>query len=325
LYYARAVTRGRALAMAAAAAAAALGIAIGAACRGDRGRAGAGAPPPPAGAPGARAGAGAAAEPAGAPGGIARAPEQRAGALGQGAEAAAELAGAPGGIARAPEQRAGALGQGAGAAVASAPGALGQGAEAAVPSAPGAPRGGSSAVGHAHDLIEVSAVIPDAVLDLRYATAHNFMGAAVYARPVCKLRRAVADRLARAAAALRAQDRRLVLWDCYRPTAVQARMWRLVPDPRYVASPRVGSRHNRGAAVDVAIADRAGALLPMPTDFDDFSEAAHRERALAGPRGAEARRLEEAMTGAGFRALRTEWWHFDAPESAEYALSSEPL
>jgi D-alanyl-D-alanine dipeptidase len=63
----------------------------------------------------------------------------------------------------------------------------------------------------------------------------------------------------------------------------------------------------------------------MPTPFDEFTEAAHRPRALAGARGAEARRLERAMTEAGFRGMPTEWWHFDAPESGEYALSDEPL
>ena len=31
------------------------------------------------------------------------------------------------------------------------------------------------------------------------------------------------------------------------------------------------------------------------------------------------------MTAAGFRPLATEWWHFDAPDHARYALSDEPL
>jgi D-alanyl-D-alanine dipeptidase len=175
------------------------------------------------------------------------------------------------------------------------------------------------------DLVDVSAVIPDAVLDLRYATANNFTGAVLYPKAVCKLRRAVAARLAKAADALRAQGRRLLLWDCYRPSSIQERFWKLVPDPRYVANPKTGSRHSRGAAVDLALADADGRPLAMPTKFDVFAEAAHRPRALAGPRGAEARRLEEAMLGAGFTGMPTEWWHFDAPEAAGYALSNEPL
>jgi D-alanyl-D-alanine dipeptidase len=175
------------------------------------------------------------------------------------------------------------------------------------------------------DLVDVSAVIPDAVLDMRYATADNFTGAVVYPKAMCKLRRAVAARLAKAADTLRAQGRRLLLWDCYRPSSIQEKFWKLVPDPRYVANPKVGSRHGRGAAVDAALVDAAGRPVVLPTKFDEFTEAAHRSRALAGPRGAEARRLADAMLAAGFLGMPTEWWHFDAPEGAGYALSNEPL
>lgn len=175
------------------------------------------------------------------------------------------------------------------------------------------------------DLIDVTTVIPDAVLDVRYATADNFTGKPLYPAARCKLRRAVAARLVKAAQALRAQDRRLLLWDCYRPSSIQYELWKRVPDPRYVADPKVGSKHGRGAAVDVALVDKAGKPVPLPTKFDDFSEAAHRDHALAGDAGAEARRLEAAMSDAGFLPMPTEWWHFDAPDSAKYARSDEPL
>lgn len=175
------------------------------------------------------------------------------------------------------------------------------------------------------DLVDVSAVIPDAVIDLRYATADNFTGAVLYPAGTCKLRRGVAARLVKAAAWLRAQDRRLLIWDCYRPTSIQEELWKRVPDARYVANPAQGSRHNRGAAVDLGLADRDGNAVELPTKFDEFSRAAHRKRALAGKRGAEARRLEAAMVRAGFVPLATEWWHFDAPDAAKYPLSNEPL
>lgn len=175
------------------------------------------------------------------------------------------------------------------------------------------------------DLVDVAALIPDAVLDLRYATERNFTKQVLYPVARCKLRRAVAARLVVAAAALRKADRRLLLWDCYRPSSIQAALWKLVPDPRYVAPPKTGSKHSRGAAVDLGLVDRDGAAVVLPTEFDTFGKAAHRASALAGPRGAEARRLAEAMTAAGFVGLPTEWWHFDAPDSASYALSDQPL
>lgn len=173
------------------------------------------------------------------------------------------------------------------------------------------------------DLVDVAAVIPDAVIDMRYATADNFTGEVLYPTATCKLRRAVAARLAKAAAALRAHDRRLLIWDCYRPRSIQAVLWKRVPDPRYVANPRRGSKHNRGAAIDLAIVAADGTAVTLPTKYDDFSKAAHRTRALAGTAGAEAKRLEAAMVAAGFRPLATEWWHFDAPGT--YALADEPL
>lgn len=175
------------------------------------------------------------------------------------------------------------------------------------------------------DLVELSTVIPDAVIDMRYATKDNFTGEVLYPVARCKLRRAVATRLAKAAVILRKQKRRLLVWDCYRPTSIQEKLWQLVPDPRYVADPTKGSRHGRGAAVDLGLVDLEGKAVVLPTAFDDFSEAAHRTKALKGERGAEARRLEAAMTKAGFVAMPTEWWHFDAPDASKYALANDPL
>jgi D-alanyl-D-alanine dipeptidase len=141
----------------------------------------------------------------------------------------------------------------------------------------------------------------------------------------CKLRRSVATRLAKAAKLLRVQDRRLLVWDCYRPSSIQDKLWKLVPDKRYVANPKQGSRHSRGAAVDLGLVDADGNAVTLPTKFDDFSEAAHRVNALEGDAGVEARRLDAAMKKAGFVGIATEWWHFDAPDSAKFPLANEPM
>ena len=175
------------------------------------------------------------------------------------------------------------------------------------------------------DLVDVAKLIPDAVIDIRYATEDNFTKTKLYPVGVCKLRRAVATRLAAAAKTLRKQGRRLLVWDCYRPTSIQEKLWKLVPDERYVANPKQGSRHSRGAAVDVALVAKDGTAVTLPTQFDEFSEAAHRDKALDGEHGAEGRKLEAAMKAAGFVGMPTEWWHFDAPDAAKYPLSSEAL
>ncbi len=175
------------------------------------------------------------------------------------------------------------------------------------------------------DLVEVTSVIPDAIIDLKYATTDNFTGQVLYPSGVCKLRRAVVTRLAKVAVLLREQKRRLLIWDCYRPTSVQQVLWDTASDRRYVANPKYGSRHSRGAAIDLALVDSDGGAVTLPTKFDEFSKAAHRNRALAGDQGIEARRLEAAMKKAGFIGIPLEWWHFDAPDSSKYPLSNEPL
>jgi D-alanyl-D-alanine dipeptidase len=182
------------------------------------------------------------------------------------------------------------------------------------------------------DLVDVAVLDPTIRLDLRYATAENFTGVAVYPAARCLLRHDAAARLARVQRRVRADGLGLLVWDCYRPFAVQERFWTLVPDERYVAPPVrrdglpvAGSKHNRGAAVDVTLVDGAGRPLEMPTGFDDFSARAHRGAPASSAARANAARLEAAMTAEGFEPFPTEWWHFDAPGWEGYELLDVPL
>lgn len=187
--------------------------------------------------------------------------------------------------------------------------------------------------GEPGDWVDIRDIAPSIALDLRYASARNFMGEAVYPVARCLLRRSVAERLARVQARLGERGVGLALWDCYRPISIQQRMWDLVKDGRYVARPvvvdgvpRRGSKHNRGAAVDVTLVGADGQALDMPTDHDDFSERAHRDH-LGGSDGARANAavLRRAMAAEGFSAIAGEWWHFDAPDWRDHPLSDRPL
>lgn len=108
------------------------------------------------------------------------------------------------------------------------------------------------------DLVDVTALIPGVVIEMPYATPDNFMGKAVYPRQIALLRRGTAEKLAQAQRILQGKDCGLKVWDAYRPLSVQWTMWRTLPDPAYVADPRAGSRHNRGAAVDCTLVDGRG-------------------------------------------------------------------
>ena len=189
-------------------------------------------------------------------------------------------------------------------------------------------------MGKADDLVDIAASEPTIRLDMRYASERNFTKVAIYPVARCLLRRDAAERLARVQKALRAEGVGLMMWDCYRPFSVQKKFWKLVPDERYVAEPVAdaagrpvkGSKHNRGAAVDLTLVDRDGRPLEMPTDHDDFSPRAHRNSKSASATARDnAARLERAMTAEGFAPLDTEWWHFDAPGWQAYPLSDQPL
>ena len=173
------------------------------------------------------------------------------------------------------------------------------------------------------DWVDVADAIPDAVIDLRYATDHNIAHTALYPTARCLLRRGVAERLAKAAELLRKLDRRLVMWDCYRPRSVQPLLWKALPDAAHVAPPARGSDHSRGAAVDVSLADLDGNAIAMPTDLDDATPAA--ARVSARKASAEARALDDAMRAVGFVPLASEWWHFAAPDARDFAPSDRAL
>ena len=161
-------------------------------------------------------------------------------------------------------------------------------------------------------LVEINAIIPDIILDIRYATTNNFTGKAVYPVARCFLVREAAEALALVQADLRRLGFGLKVYDGYRPLSVQKIFWSIMPDPKFVADPAQGSRHNRGYAVDLTLIDAAGNEVLMPTPFDDFTEKAGRA-CMDLPKEALAHRalLEAVMACRGFIPLPSEWWHFD--------------
>lgn len=179
------------------------------------------------------------------------------------------------------------------------------------------------------DLVDVTAVDPALRLDLRYATANNFMGVALYDRPLAFLQRPAAEALARAHADLQAQGFGLVVLDAYRPWSVTRLFWQAI-DPRwraYVADPAVGSKHNRGCAVDLTLCDLAtGVQADMPSRYDEASPRAHADF-IGGSAVQRWRRevLRGAMAEAGFSVEPLEWWHFDFHAWRDYRLNDIAL
>ena len=164
-------------------------------------------------------------------------------------------------------------------------------------------------------------------LDIRYATPDNFMKHTLY--PVAKafLRAPAARALADADRELAARGLGIKVFDAYRPYRVTVAMWEPIQNPDFVADPKKGSRHNRGAAVDLTLIDRAtGRELPMPSGYDDFTpRAAHDLADLPADALANRALLRDVMTRHGFEPLPSEWWHYDFKGWREFELMDVPL
>jgi D-alanyl-D-alanine dipeptidase len=169
-------------------------------------------------------------------------------------------------------------------------------------------------------LIDVRTVVPDAIVDLRYATANNFLGMPVYPPDArCLVHESMGPGLATAAAALRPRGMTLVFWDCYRPHDVQVQMFEAVPNPAWVARPTEFARsHEAGRSVDVTMA-AGGALVDMGTDFDNFTSLAEAYATNGVNSAQQANRavLRNAMAKGGIAGYSGEWWHFDGPGAGQ--------
>jgi D-alanyl-D-alanine dipeptidase len=161
-------------------------------------------------------------------------------------------------------------------------------------------------------LVDAATVVPGLIVKLAYATPANIAGRALYPEDAkCLLRKSVAERLALAAKALRRRKLRLVARDCTRSAEAQAALWKAHPQAGAVADPARGSLHERGVAIDLGLADLAGAEVAVPTEFDAFGPEAYADAPLAeGPAKANRDALEAAMVAAGFRVNPKEWWHY---------------
>lgn len=176
------------------------------------------------------------------------------------------------------------------------------------------------------ELIEITSRTHPVDIDLVYAGANNLAGRPVYRQARCALRPEASACLLRAALAARQAGLTLRIFDAYRPAGAQAIFWALCPDPRYVADVSLGSNHTRGVAVDVTLIEDDGTTLDMGTGFDDMRDQSHHDRTDL-PQLAQRNRslLLGIMLQAGFRSIRTEWWHYELPDPHSYALLDDPI
>ncbi|WP_192822593.1 M15 family metallopeptidase [Rufibacter sp. LB8] len=178
-----------------------------------------------------------------------------------------------------------------------------------------------------HELVELAMYIPGLVLDIKYATADNLVGEPVYKTATAFARKPVADALKKIQADLQPLGLGLKIFDGYRPYQVTVHFYEKIKDTVYVASPRNGSKHNRGCAMDVTLVRlKDGKELEMPTAYDATIPQSHAEYANV-PRRVKKNRelLKKMMHKHGFKVYAEEWWHYDFNDWRNYPLMDIPF
>lgn len=168
-------------------------------------------------------------------------------------------------------------------------------------------------------------------VDLRYASANNFVGRNLYGELNCAwLHREAATglELAQRWLLVNCPSHSLLVLDALRPHRVQQTLWQWLAGTElqlYLADPARGSIHSFGMAVDVTLVDAQGLELDMGTNFDDLTLLSHpqhepkhvREGLLSEQQAANRMLLRQAMLQSGFVGIPTEWWHFDFGDRAQ--------
>ncbi len=179
------------------------------------------------------------------------------------------------------------------------------------------------------DLVELVKLDQTIRLDIRYATKENFLGTPLYPAARALLQRPAAEAVVRVHRALAEKGYGLLIHDAYRPWQVTKLFWEATPRASriFVADPSQGSKHNRGAAVDLTLFDRnTGHAVAMVGGYDEFSPRSNPDY----PGGTSLQRwqrdlLRKAMEREGFTVNEVEWWHFDYRDWDQYPIMNVPF
>lgn len=161
-------------------------------------------------------------------------------------------------------------------------------------------------------------------IEIKYATNDNFTGQPVYKAGKCYMHPEAALCLKKAVELAATQGLRLRIYDAFRPSEAQWKLWEHTPDPHFLADPAKGSPHSRGVAVDLTLTHSLGAPLDMGTEFDAFTTRSHHANTDISPLAQKNRLLLLGiMTAAGWDFYRNEWWHYQLFNARSYPLLSD--
>lgn len=179
------------------------------------------------------------------------------------------------------------------------------------------------------DLVDLPTLDRTIRLDIRYATTNNFLGSVFYSQARAFLQRPAAAAVVRVQQKLKPLGYGLLVHDGYRPWSVTRTFWECTPLEKkwLVANPASGSKHNRGAAVDLTLYHLGtGAVVEMPSTYDESTSRAY----AFYPGGTSLQRwhralLRRLMEAEGFAVNPDEWWHFDFGDWKRYRIGNLPF
>ena len=189
-------------------------------------------------------------------------------------------------------------------------------------------------------MINLQEMDPSLTVSLIYAKEDNFVGRVLYKElKEAYLHPMAAKSLQKAHDYLKTLYPKysFIIYDAVRPMSVQQQMWDVVKGTskyRYVSNPaNGGGLHNYGMAVDLSILDENGVPLPMGTIVDHLGVEAHIDReadlvkkgVITAQERTNRELLRKVMREAGFRALPSEWWHFNRISRAEAKQKYKPI
>ena len=175
-----------------------------------------------------------------------------------------------------------------------------------------------------NSLVKIAPPEFDVLIDLAYATAQNFTGEPVYKKHECYLHPVAAEHLSKAISFAKGMGYNIKVFDAYRPTEAQEKLWAHTPDPNFLAPPTSGSAHSRGVAIDLALVDKNGHELDMGTEFDAFTPLSfHSNLEISSEAQKNRRILLGIMTAAGWDYYENEWWHYQLFNPRSYRLLSD--
>ena len=168
------------------------------------------------------------------------------------------------------------------------------------------------------NLVKLLDLDPEFIIDLPYATENNFTGKVVYQFKDCYIDIHTARQLIKAKNTAKKDGFRMKVWDAYRPVNAQQHFCDILPNNDFVAYPpdmenitEFKNSHMNGQCVDVTLTDMDGNDIPMPSEFDDFTEKARLDcKETVGEARKNGEYLRDIMVDAGFTPYSGEWWHF---------------